>query len=88
MDKFKFIDPESQMISKSCVEDTIKVVANRFYTNYYNVKYGLTASLTCDEYDHARIQGIENFEKALIDQFFQLFDNARLAEIKAENYEK
>lgn len=88
MDKFKFIDPESQMISKSCVEDTIKVVANSFYTNYYNVKYGLTASPTCNEYDHARIQGIENFERALIDKFSQLFDNARLAEIKAKTYEK
>ena len=88
MNDFKFIDPKSQMISKSCVEDTIKVVANRFYTNYYNAKYGLTASPPCDEYDHARIQGIGNFEKALLDQFFQLFDNARLAENKAENYEK
>lgn len=88
MNDFKFIDPKSQMISKYCVEDTIKVVANRFYTNYYNAKYGLTASPTCDEYDRARVQGIKNFESALLDQFYQLFENAKVAETQAKNYEK
>lgn len=88
MNEFKFIDSTSQMISKSCVEDTIKVVANRFYTDYYNAKYGLVRSPTCGEYDHARIQGIKNLESALLDQFCQLFENAKVAKIQAENYEK
>lgn len=88
MKEFKFIDSTNQMINRSCVEDTIKAVANKFYTDYYNAKYGLTASPTCSEYDHARIQGIKNFEGALLDQFCQLFENAKVAKIQAENYEK